>query len=584
MQSRSRYAIACNIIATIQTDQAINAVIDPSTGASLEYRHLLKTSQAPVWSTSFANELGRLVNGVGTRMPTGTNTMGFIPKHKVPHDKIPTYARLVCDICPHKKETHRSRLTVGGNLIDFPGDKSTSTADITAIKCLLNSIISNPSAQFCTIDIKKFYLGTPLATYEYMKIKLAMLPDEIISQYNLRDIAADGWVYCEIKKGMYGLPHAGKIANERLVKHLAPYGYAPVKHTPGLWRHHTRSITFTLVVDDFGIKYTDSADVHHLQQALRQQYDITTDMTGTLYCGLTLAWNYDKQYVDVSMPGYIEKTLLRFGHKSPTRPQHSPHQWDRPIYGAPIQFTKPDSTAPLLLPPEITRVQQIVGTLLYYARAIDNTMLVALNSIASEQSTATTDTAAACSQLLDYAATYPSTTIRYHASGMRLHVESDASYLSIKNSRSCAGGHFTLSDDGPPNMSPSKPTPNGVLHAECKTLRNVMASAAEAELGALFHNGQVAEPIRTCLAELGHPQPCTPLKTDNSTAAGIVNSSIRQKKSKAMDMRFHWIKDRVSQKHFLVYWGSGSTIKGDYYTKHFPASHHRTVRPQYVHT
>ena len=77
-----------------------------------------------------------------------------------------------------------------------------------------------------------------------------------------------------------------------------------------------------------------------------------------------------------------------------------------------------------------------------------------------------------------------------------------------------------------------------------------MASAAEAELGALFYNGQVAEPTRTCLKEMGYPQPSTPIKTDNSTAAGIVNSSIRQKKSKAMDMRFYWVKDRVSQKTF----------------------------------
>ena len=125
--------------------------------------------------------------------------------------------------------------------------------------------------------------------------------------------------------------------------------------------------------------------------------------------------------------------------------------------------------------------------------------------------------------------------------------------------------------------------PNGTLHAECRTLRNVMASAAEAELRALFHNAQVAEPMRTCLAEMGHPQPRTPLKTDNSTAAGIVTSSIRKKKSKAMDMRFFWVKDRVSQKHFLVYWESGRTNRGDYFTKHFPPRHHVDVRPTYLH-
>ena len=87
---------------------------------------------------------------------------------------------------------------------------------------------------------------------------------------------------------MYGLPHAGKITNNRLMQHLAPYGYAPVKYTPRLWQHKTRPITFTLVTDDFGIKYTNLADVNHLQNALRKQYEITIEVTRSLYCELTL--------------------------------------------------------------------------------------------------------------------------------------------------------------------------------------------------------------------------------------------------------------------------------------------------------
>ena len=167
-------------------------------------------------------------------------------------------------------------------------------------------------------------------------------------------------------------------------------------------------------------------------------------------------------------------------------------------------------------------------------------MLVALNTLASEQVAATTDTATKIAHFLDYTHTHPDAKIRHYASGMRLHIDSDASYLSVARGRSRAGGHFTLSDATcTPSLPPSKPTPNGTLHTECKTLRNVMASAAKAELGALFHNAQVAGPICTCLAEMGHPQPQTPLKTDNSTAAGIVLSSIHQKKSKAMDMRFY---------------------------------------------
>ena len=87
---------------------------------------------------------------------------------------------------------------------------------------------------------------------------------------------------------MYGLPHAGKVASNRLTKHLEPYSYTPSKITPGLWKHTKRSITFTLVVDDFGIKFINPADLTCLLDALKEQYEITHNKTGALYCGLTL--------------------------------------------------------------------------------------------------------------------------------------------------------------------------------------------------------------------------------------------------------------------------------------------------------
>ena len=160
----------------------MNSVLDPTTGASLEYRHLMQTSAAPTCSTSFANNLGCLINGLGTRMTKGTNTMGFIQRNKVPKHKHPTYGRLVCDIRIHKAETHRTRLTVGGNLIKYAGDKSTATADLTTIKCLLNLTISDSNTRFCTTDVKNFYLGIPLPEYEYIKLKLAVIPLEIMEQ------------------------------------------------------------------------------------------------------------------------------------------------------------------------------------------------------------------------------------------------------------------------------------------------------------------------------------------------------------------------------------------------------------------
>ena len=157
---------------------------------------------------------------------------------------------------------------------------------------------------------------------------------------------------------------------------------------------------------------------------------------------------------------------------------------------------------------------------------------------------------------LNYTATHPNAKIRYHASGMVLHIDSDASYLSIKNIKSRVGGHFYLSTGSDPDTKPpTKPPPsNGPLHTVCSILRNVMTSAAEAELGELFYNAKEACVMKIILEELGHPQPATPIKTDTSTAAGIVNKTIQPKKSKSMDMQLHWVIDRVGQGQFVIYW------------------------------
>jgi hypothetical protein len=124
---------------------------------------------------------------------------------------------------------------------------------------------------------------------------------------------------------------------------------------------------------------------------------------------------------------------------------------------------------------------------------------------------------------------------------------------------------------------------NGAAYTLCRIMKNVLASAAESECGALHLNAKEACEIRTALHEMGHPQPPTPIQVDNSTAAGIANQSVKQKRSKAMDMRFYWIQDRIKQNQFRVYWNRGDRNWADYFTKHFPEKHHRDVRPQYLH-
>ena len=145
-----------------------------------------------IWNTSLENNLGRLAQGVGTRISTGTNTVFFIPRSAIPAGRTVTYSQLVASIRPNKTKTHRIRVTVGGNRLDFPCDTTTNYASLTTTKCILNRKISTPGARFITIDIKNFYYNTPMGRYEYMKISLAILPEEIIAQYNLLQLESNG--------------------------------------------------------------------------------------------------------------------------------------------------------------------------------------------------------------------------------------------------------------------------------------------------------------------------------------------------------------------------------------------------------
>ena len=191
------------LIATEQqhTNHA-NTVIDMDTGQSLEHSHLKRGPDKDTWKKILANELGRLTQEVGTRMPTGTNMVSFIPRSAIPAGHTVTYSQLVASIRSHKKETHCVCVTVGGNRLDFPGDTTTNCASLTTTKCLLNSTISTPSALILTLDINIFYYNTPMGRYEYMKISLDILPEEIIAQYNLLQFASNRWVYLDIRKGM----------------------------------------------------------------------------------------------------------------------------------------------------------------------------------------------------------------------------------------------------------------------------------------------------------------------------------------------------------------------------------------------
>ena len=226
--------------------------------------------------------------------------------------------------------------------MDYLDDVSTKTAGLTTAKMLFNSVVSTSDAKFCMFDISNMYLNTPLDDYQYMRFNVKDVPPEVINLYNLHNkIIPDGWLYCKIQRAIYGLNEAGKLANIQLQKLFATEGYYPCLFTQELFRHETRDITFSLVVDDFGVKYINQKDEEHLEPVIKKNYPMKTDWDGDYYLGMTLKWNYDKTHnkrlVKFSMPGYIKEPLIKFQHFT-TKQQFSASPYSESTYGKKIQY------------------------------------------------------------------------------------------------------------------------------------------------------------------------------------------------------------------------------------------------------
>jgi hypothetical protein len=217
------------------------------------------------------------------------------------------------------------------------------------------------------------------------------------------------------------------------------------------------------------------------------------------------------------MPGYLGKAMTCFGHKKTNKIQNSPHSHKITQYGVKIQYADEEDESPPLNKEETKYVKAVAGTLPYYGRAVDSTILILLSSLATKQGKPTQKTMETVKQLLDYCATQEEAIITYTESKMILNVHSDVGYLNEKKGRSRAGGHFFLSnnDDSPHN--------NGAILINATIIKAVMSSAAEAELGALYLNAKEAIYLCQILHKMGHPQPRTPIQTDNVMAEGVIN-------------------------------------------------------------
>ena len=531
-----------------------NDSFDGMLGAAVgSYRSALKGDEKLKWEYAADEEFFRLIEETKTMRPIRW-------RQKPDGRKISYYnPQIKIKVKPGGELEYRVRGTYGGDISDYAGPTAAQTADMVSIKTLLNATVSE-GADWMTMDIKDFYLGTPLPHPEYMRIHIDQMPQKSREKYISSGMLKNDYLLFEINKGIYGLAQAGLLAQERLFQILAQNGYTSIMSSnPCIFKHSERDIFFSLVVDDFGVKYKLKQDVEHLLGALQTKYVVKTDWEGSSYVGFDIKHDKLKRVISISMPRYVEDASRKL-NRALAKVIHTP---------LPVQSTlSPDIP---LNSQEIKRLQSIIGIVLYYARAVDPTLLTRVSKLSSLQSTGTTTVLEDAERMFEYCMSYPNANIHFHASDMQLICYTDASYLSESKSRSRGGGYFFLG-------SSDHTTLNGPILCTSIILDAVVSSAAESEYGAAFENAKEAVYIRQTLEALGYKQAPTPMVTDNAFVKSVTNGTCKVKKSKAMDMRYNWLVDRVKQGQFNVMWCEGHKNIADYFTKDLPSCRYRQMR------
>lgn len=538
---------------------------------SAQFKAAIKSADKVFWLKAAEEEMVRLVEDTKTMhavIDEGQSALYYNPQIKL---KADAKGNLV----------YRVRGTAGGNISTYDGLTAAKCASMPTVKILLNSVISDHAkdkqTKFMCLDIKDFYLMSELdGPPQYLRVKVSQIGPEAMERLDLAPFVKNDAVLFRLVKGIYGLPEAGRLAQKKLIAHLAANGYEQCStDSPCLFQNKEKTITFSLVVDDFGVKYRNKADVEALIACLAKgEYKMSQDWTGSKYLGFEIAWNYDKHYVDLSLPGHIKDLVDKLNITNSFKYTAAPGVYTPPSYGNKGQFTKIDESRPLDAI-ELLYVQRIVGSLLYYSRAVDPTMLTAINKISTMKPTL--DALNATKHLLNYARSHDKCLLRFKASDMKLVTYSDGSYLGDSKSRSRQGGIHFMGYNNEPEST------NGAVECISSLIRVIVASAAECEYGALYENAVTAEGLRTTLEDLGYAQGSTTIYCDNTVAVGLANDEVKEKRTKAIDKDFHWVRCRVKQGHFTVQYKKGKDNLADIFTKLLSPTEHQRVVPSLVH-
>ena len=537
-----------------------------SRGKPLRFSSALAGPNRADWIHADIVELTKLVFDTGTLKPV----------HH-PSESPTYYNRVVREKLKGKTIERRVRGTAGGDRITFPCSVSSSTASLTCFKMLLNDIVSSNS-YFGSADISDFYLGADLPNPQSLKIycdtfDAATLLALGFTPFLKTDPSGKTYVYCDILKSLYGLAISGLLSQLRLLAQLYSYDFIQTE-TPCLFRHRTRDITFCLVVDDFAIRYTSLDDLKHFTDCLSELYHIKVHPECVSFLGFTIVYDRVARTISLSYPSYIPDLLTRLDIPN-LRTRKSPCVYVPPVFGSKEpQVAHADDSAPASKE-ELATLQIIIGSILYYARAVDATMLTAVCLLSSQQAAPTANTMRAAFRLLGYAKLHPNHCLVFKPSDMILRIHSDASYLNRNKSGSTAGGYHYLGTTDPEFY-------NGPVFCHCTLIPVKCQAVSEAEYAGVFCNGQVGVDGRNILRSLGHPQPPTAIYCDNECAIGLAEQTMRTKKSKSIDMRFDWIQDRVRQQQFQVIFVPGILNRADFFTKALPVHVHQEVAPYYA--
>jgi hypothetical protein len=272
-------------------------------GTPINHRKAHRGPNKDYWTRADAEEFQRLFQ---------TGTIRPIQYEDIPATNVVTYVNPVCSekLNDDGSIKFRTRMTIGGDRINYPFDKSAETADLDAVKLLLNCMISE-NANWSTLDLTDFYLGTDLPHPEYIRIPETMIPAVVTERYGLRPYIHNHTLYASVHKTHYGLPQAGALSQQRLFRHLHQHRYRKMAHTPSCFRNTSGTIRFSLVVDDFAVVWTSKEDMDHLIHTLQQLYQVKVIWEGNKYLGMDIDVDRTNRHVTISMPGYVSKLLRR---------------------------------------------------------------------------------------------------------------------------------------------------------------------------------------------------------------------------------------------------------------------------------